>query len=36
MAGSCEHGNDLPGFIKGVKFCDKLSDYKLLNSDCAP
>jgi hypothetical protein len=27
VAGSCEHNNELPGFIKGVEF---LSDYELL------
>jgi hypothetical protein len=27
VAGSCEHGNELPGFKKGGEFLDKLRDY---------
>jgi hypothetical protein len=35
VAGSCEHGNELSGFIKGGEFLDWLSDYQLLK-DSAP
>jgi len=27
MAGSCEHGNEFPGSIKGREFLEYLSDY---------
>jgi hypothetical protein len=27
VAGSCEHGNETSGFIKGGEFLDYLSDY---------
>jgi len=27
MAGSCEHGNEPLGFIKGEEFLDWMSDY---------
>jgi len=30
VAGSCEHGNEPSGPIKGGEFLDKLSDYLLL------
>jgi hypothetical protein len=33
---SCEHGNELSVSIKGGKFIDLLSDYKLLDKDSAP
>jgi hypothetical protein len=36
MVGSCEHGNELLGFIKGGKFLDYMSDYQLLKKDSAP
>jgi hypothetical protein len=35
VAGSCEHGNESSGFIKGRKFLDLLSDY-LLRKDSSP
>jgi len=35
-AGSCEHGNETSGPIKGWKFLNHLSDYKLLKEDSAP
>jgi hypothetical protein len=31
-----EHGNDPSSSIKGKEFLDQLSDYKLLNRECAP
>jgi len=36
VAGSCEHGKDLSGSIKGREFLDKLSDIYLLSKDSAP
>jgi hypothetical protein len=33
--GSCEHGNEPSGSIKGVEFLDWLSDCKLLKKDYA-
>lgn len=30
MVGSCEHGNETSGFIKGKEFLDWLSDYQFL------
>jgi hypothetical protein len=33
VAGSCEHGNELSGSIKGGEFLDALSDYYLLRKD---
>jgi hypothetical protein len=36
VAGSCEHGNESSGSIKGVEFLDYLSDYQLPNKDSAP
>jgi hypothetical protein len=35
VAGSCEHGNEPSGSIKGGKFLDWLSDYQLLKKDCS-
>jgi hypothetical protein len=32
---ACEHGNELSGSVKGVKFFNKLSDYQLLKKDSA-
>jgi hypothetical protein len=32
VAGSCELGNELLGFIKGRKFLDYLCDYELLGN----
>jgi hypothetical protein len=31
VAGSCEIGNELSGFIKDVEFIDLLSDFHLLS-----
>jgi hypothetical protein len=36
VVGSCEHGNEPSGSIKGGEFLDKMSDYKLINRDSAP
>jgi hypothetical protein len=36
VVGFCEHGNELSGSIKDGEFLDYLSDYQLLNEDCAP
>jgi hypothetical protein len=36
VAGSCEHGNELLGSIKGGKFVDYLSDCQLFNKDSGP
>jgi hypothetical protein len=36
VAGSCKHGNEPWGFIKGGEFLDKLSDCHLLEKDFAP
>jgi hypothetical protein len=30
VVGPCEHSNELPGFTKGVKFPDQMSNFKLL------
>jgi hypothetical protein len=35
MAGSCAHGNEPLGSIKGGEFPDQLSDYTLLKDDSA-
>jgi hypothetical protein len=35
VAGSCEHGNEPQGSIKGVEFLDSLSDYWFLKKDSA-
>jgi hypothetical protein len=35
VAGSCEHGNEPSGSIKVGEFLDYLSNYQLLNRDCA-
>jgi hypothetical protein len=34
--GSCEHGNEPLGSIKGGEFLDWLSDYYLLKKDSVP
>jgi hypothetical protein len=34
VAGSCEHGNEASGSIKGGEFLDYLSDYQFLRKDC--
>jgi hypothetical protein len=31
VAGSCEHGNELPGSIKDGEFRDQLSEYLHIN-----
>jgi hypothetical protein len=36
VAGSCEHGNEPSGSIKGGEFLDQLSDCQLLKKDSAP
>jgi hypothetical protein len=36
VAGSCEHGNELSGSIKGGAFLDLLRNYQLLGNDSAP
>jgi hypothetical protein len=33
VAGSCEHGNEPSGSIKGGEFLDQLSDYNVLMWD---
>jgi hypothetical protein len=35
VAGSCEHGDEPSGHIKGVEFLDQLSDCWLLEKDSA-
>jgi hypothetical protein len=35
VAGSCEHGNEPSGSIKGAEFLYKLSDYQLLKKGSA-
>jgi hypothetical protein len=35
MAGSCEHGNESSGSIKGEKFLDWVIDCQLFKKDCA-
>jgi hypothetical protein len=34
--GSCEHGNEPLGFIKGDKFLALLSDYQILKENSVP
>jgi hypothetical protein len=34
--GSCEHGNETSGYIKGGEFLDYLSDHQLFKYDSAP
>jgi hypothetical protein len=34
VAGSCKHGNETLGAIKGREFVYHLSDYQLLKKDC--
>jgi hypothetical protein len=36
VVGSCEHGNEPPGSIKGGEFLDYLSNYQLFKKDSAP
>jgi hypothetical protein len=36
VAGSCEHGNEPSGFIKGREFLDQLRDYYLLRKGSVP
>jgi hypothetical protein len=36
VAGSCEHGNEPSGSIRGEEIIDKVSNYKLLKEDSAP
>jgi hypothetical protein len=36
VKGSCEHGNEPSGSIKGGEFLDRLSDHKIRKKDCAP
>jgi hypothetical protein len=36
VAGSCEHGNEPLGSIKGRESVDLLSEYQLLKVDSAP
>jgi hypothetical protein len=36
MTGSCEHGNEPSGPIKGGEFLDYLSDCQLLMKDSVP
>jgi hypothetical protein len=36
VAGSCEHGNEPSGLMKGEEFVDCLCDYQLLKKGCAP
>jgi len=36
VVGSCEHGNEPSGSIKGGKFLDYLGGYQLLKKDSAP
>jgi hypothetical protein len=31
MSGSCEHGTEPPGLMKGGKFVDQLREYLLLS-----
>jgi hypothetical protein len=35
VAGSCEHGNEPSGSIKGEVFLDLLSEYELLKDSAA-
>jgi hypothetical protein len=35
VAGSCEHGNEFPGSIRGGEFVDKLSNCQLLKKNSA-
>jgi hypothetical protein len=34
VAISCERGNELLGYLKGVEFLDKLSDYQSMKKGC--
>jgi hypothetical protein len=36
VSGSCEHGNEPVGSVKGRTFFDQLSDYQLPKKDSAP
>jgi len=36
VAGYCKHGNEYSGCIKGGKFIDQLSGYKLAKKDSVP
>jgi len=36
MAGSCQHGNEPSGFIKGEEFLNELNDYQHLKKDSIP
>jgi hypothetical protein len=36
VTGSCEHGNEPLDSIKGDKFLDQLSEYRLLKKDPVP
>jgi hypothetical protein len=36
LVGSCEHGTEISGSIKGREFIDWLSNYQLLQKDSAP
>jgi hypothetical protein len=36
MKGSCEHGNELPGFIKFLEILKYLSDEQLLKKGSTP
>jgi hypothetical protein len=36
VAGSCEHGNEPSGSIRGGEVPDRLSDHHLLKDDSAP
>jgi hypothetical protein len=36
VEGSCEHGNEPSGSIKGGKFLGQMSDCQHLNKDSAP
>jgi hypothetical protein len=36
LEGSCEHGDEPSGPIKGRKFLDEVSDYQLLKKDSSP
>jgi hypothetical protein len=36
VVGSCEHGTDSSGCIKGKKFIDQISNFELLKKDFTP
>jgi hypothetical protein len=36
MPGFCEYGNEPPGYIKGKKCIDQLTDYQIPKKDSAP